>query len=215
VVSLPVKVVALLLAFTPCNAQLILRHHGQVASGSSPYSATDNFNRTNENPLGGNWTLGLNGAGGNITLTSNQVSCTGVYNAFAYRNTGTFANNQYSQIKFTATPSSSEVGGPAVRCSAGTNGAYAYIFTVYNSTTGGFYCHYTGDNWVQIGSDVSISVTTGDVLKLTVSGSVLTIYQNGTQRGTATDANNRIASGRAGFNGLNSVTFDDWEGGDL
>jgi hypothetical protein len=58
--------------------------------------ASDNFNRSNANPIGGNWTTvpGLE----NVQIVSNQLTGT-VSPSVAYWNPDTPNNDQYSQVE--------------------------------------------------------------------------------------------------------------------
>jgi hypothetical protein len=61
------------------------------------------------------------------------------------------------------------------------------------------------------------SFSAGDVVKLSVTGNVLKIYQNGHLLGTYTDTNNFLTSGAPGIfawndgNG-NAASLDNWSG---
>jgi hypothetical protein len=208
--------------FCYCPAQIILEDgSGTSSGGGGEATYTDDFNRSNQDPLSGNWTLYLDG--GNIKLQSNAVwgndatGSSGV-NQFAYRNVGTYGNGQYSQIKFTASITS-EIGGISVRNQINGSVLNCYFVSIVNSSHAEVWCHYGtswGTGWEQIGSNISIVVASGDVIKLNVSGSVLSLYQNGSLIGSVTDSNNRITTGgRPGFwldNTSNGI-FDDWGGG--
>ena len=76
---------------------------------------TDDYNRSNESPIGGNWAAWDFGYG-RLELYNNQVRSTDTnpYNVWARRTSEPYSASHYSQMKLTSTPSR-EVGGPAVR----------------------------------------------------------------------------------------------------
>jgi hypothetical protein len=168
--------------------------------------ATDNFNRADANPIGGNWSTvqGLNA----LQLQNNSVngSVNNTDNA-AYWNADSFANDQYSQIKKLTTSSDH---GPLVRVA--TNNCY--MADVYS--TGIDIWKYVAGSWTQLGSTISITLAANDVLKLSATGTTLEIFQNGTSRGTRSDS--ELATGSAGiwaYNNYTNINVDDWEGGNV
>lgn len=168
--------------------------------------ATDNFNRDDANPIGGNWTT-ITGVG-DIQLSGNACAGTSASsdNA-AYWNADSFANDQYAQIKKLTT---SNDHGPLVR--GATNNCY--IADTY-STAVDIWKNVAG-SWSQVGSSISITLSANDVIKLTVTTTTLEVFQNGISRGTRTDS--ALASGSAGmwaYQNSTSHEMDDWEGGNV
>lgn len=183
-----------------------------------PY--TDNFNRANETPIGGNWTP-FNNGGSLINLSGNQVvSNNYTWTAFAFRNSETYLANQYSQVKIASAVGANYVGGPTVRSSCdATKAAWwnGYTASVASSSVIQIYANYgTGMTAEQIGTDIAGTFAQGDIIGLGIMGSVLCVYQNGALLATRTDTNNRITSGGApGFeveNAAGSPALDDWMG---
>ena len=177
---------------------------------------TDNFNRTNESPIRGNWVTWDFGLG-RMELYNNQVRSTDTnpYNVWARRTSEPYSANHYSQIKLTSAPSG-EVGGPAVRVQLNGSEINGYIFTVLNSTTAAIWVRYSSvpDTWQQVGTNFTGTFASGDVYKLEIKGNVLTVYRNGVSLGTRTDTSNRIPSGgAAGVSVVYPGTWDDWQGG--
>jgi peptidoglycan/xylan/chitin deacetylase (PgdA/CDA1 family) len=176
---------------------------------------TDDFNRSNESPLKGNWTAWDFGLG-SLELYNNQLRSTDAnpYNVWARRTSEPYSSNHYSQIKLTSIPSR-EVGGPAVRVQLNGSTINGYIFTVGNSTTAAIWVRYgTSGTWQQVGTNFTGTFASGDVYKLAINGNVLTAYRNGVSLGTRTDGNNRVPSGGApGVSVVNPGTWDDWQGG--
>jgi peptidoglycan/xylan/chitin deacetylase (PgdA/CDA1 family) len=176
---------------------------------------TDDFNRSNQSPLGGNWASWDFGYG-RLELYGNQVRSTDTnpYNVWSRRTSEPYGANHYSQMKLTSTPSR-EVGGPAVRVQLNGSEINGYIFTVLNSTTAAIWVRYgASGTWQQVGTNFTGTFASGDVYKLAISGNVLTAYRNGVSLGTRTDGNNRVPSGgSAGMSIVNPGTWDDWQGG--
>ena len=176
---------------------------------------TDDYNRSNESPIGGNWAAWDFGYG-RLELYGNQVRSTDTnpYNVWARRTSEPYSASHYSQMKLTSTPSR-EVGGPAVRVQVNGSEINGYIFTVMNSTTAAIWVRYgASGTWQQVGSNFTGTFASGDVYKLAINGNVLTAYRNGVSLGTRTDSNNRVPSGGgAGMSITNPGTWDDWQGG--
>lgn len=170
--------------------------------------ATDDFTGNQSDPLSANWTT-LDGSWVIGVNTANNASSQG--NA-AYWNADTFNDDQYSQCTVSGAGSSNG-GGPGVRMAA-TRG---YIAVVDSSSQISVYA-WTGDEgYTLLGSAFTgLTLAESDVIRLEVSGTTLTLKQNGASLGTRTDSN--YSSGSAGIFAyqLNlPVALDDWEGGNL
>ena len=167
--------------------------------------ATDNFNRADVNPIGGNWTT--IGALSAVQIVSNAAKGTNASGrSAAYWNADAFANDQYAQtvVPFTG----GLYDGPVVRAATGAetyynfrpNGASTAI--LYKAVAGTFTA--LGSGWAFVA---------GNTLKLSIEGTTLTGYINGVaQDPTQTDS--ALASGSAGirFYGTGG-TLDDFEAG--
>ena len=176
---------------------------------------TDNFNRTNQSPLQGNWVAWDSGLG-TLELYNNQLRSTdrNPYNVWGRRPNEPYSTNHYSQIKLTSIPTG-EIGGPAVRVKMNGSEINGYILTVLNPTTAAIWVRYSTGIWQQVGTNFTGTFTSGDVYKLAINGNVLTVSRNGVSLGTRTDANNRVPSGgAAGVSVVYPGTWDDWQGGD-
>jgi hypothetical protein len=182
--------------------------------------ATDNFNRANANPIGGNWTTAPSHSA--IQLLSNvaQDSADSGTDNSAYWNANTFPNDQYSQCNVTDSLSSetAECGpGPMCRCSTSApRNLYRVIFSP-GATQNLHFEKYAANSYSPIGG-FTVTMNNGDLLKLQVQGTTLTAFVNGSSVATTTDSS--VTSGPAGlaFSSCPSgttVTFDNWEGGDL
>lgn len=168
--------------------------------------ASDNFNRADQNPLAGNWTKITSSL--NLKILSNQISSIGSADSKYLWNADTFNADQYSQCRPTVF-----VGGQlaCVRASAPNNAYVVRMATSYLDIE-----KYVEGVRTILGSSYSYSMNgTTDVAKISVVGTTLQRYMNGTAVGGAvTDAS--LSSGRAGIGTLsNPRTLDDWIGGNM
>ena len=169
----------------------------------------DNFNRTNETPIGGNWTNVVGATAQFANLISNHIETAAGGDALSLWNANLFTADQYSQVTVN-TANSPYGGGPAVRSNA--NGD-CFTLIGYGGTinlaalVGGSYAY-----WI-VYPGVSYTVQPGDVLKLTVVGNLLTGYVNGVQMVQANDAS--YTSGRPGIYFFDGMSFDNFEAGNI
>jgi hypothetical protein len=188
-----------------------------AAQAQTVYS--DNFQRANENPLQAPWKW----FGGYFQLFNNLIQPQfGASNGYggAYMYEGPIATDQFSQITVKTVNASSFVGA-AVRYThfgsgtawyefhtGGPLGGQGYVYLEkYNSISGGSYLKYA-----------LATVNSGDVLKLTAIGNVLTCYINGVQIMQATDSD--YTSGWFGASAYAGSLATDaqisaWSGGSL
>jgi hypothetical protein len=162
---------------------------------------TDNFNR-NENPLAGNW--GVISSYGNLQA----ISGTGAAAAVAATNSnecwvgpggvsadGNWANDQYSECTvglFTGPVSI----GPGARMGTGGTGYIASMNS--GASSGGTVYKLTGSGgYTSIGTILGTTTATGDVWRIQIVGTTITVLQNGVSRFSTTDAT--YASGNPGL----------------
>lgn len=172
--------------------------------------ASDNFNRANENPLAGNWTTQT---GANAMQLSDSTRVRGTvtgYNA-AYWNADAFGGDHYSQIVATIVASGNSAF-PCVRMQSGA--ASAYYVRGNGAGTVGVYKIVNG-TITQLGSNYALTVANGDTLKISITGSVITISHNGVPHAT-TQTDSALTGGSAGVGSGNTARYaDDWTGGDV
>jgi hypothetical protein len=173
----------------------------------------DNFNRADANPIGGIWSTAAVGGYGNLQINANTLIGVGSGDEFAYINSDSPPNAQYTQIKV-RTQIAADDGGPVVRGNqlAGTG----YLLDTDGSTLGIFRMEGTpGFAHVGIGTTFSYSAAANDVLRLMVDANANLVGSiNGTNRVSATDSN--FASGVAGiFTHASGTIYDDFESGDF
>jgi hypothetical protein len=166
-------------------------------------SISDDFNRAN-GALGANWGTDRNA----LTIVSNQAKGTSAANCATWRVTGTFAANQYSEIVWQG--GAANGAGPIVRHNGVNPGTYYVAYfdgtkMYLESVAAGAY---TGIN----GAGTDFVPVNGDVLRLEVSGTTLTVRRNGVKLYTTTNA--AIATGRPGFEIFGTtIAVNDWAGG--
>lgn len=178
--------------------------------------ASDNFNRSNENPLsgGGNW---LTSTGETpLQITSDFVSCTtlGGNTNYQYYNGGiSWPNDQYSQVQLTTNVANSGTSsGCMVRISATT--ATFYTASIINGNL--VLSKVVAGSFTSLAT-VSYSFTNGDVMLFQVVGTTLSCYMNGVLKTTTTDSS--ITSGFPGIfmqtntGTTGNVNSDNWSGG--
>ncbi|HYF54658.1 MAG TPA: hypothetical protein VEA41_10405, partial [Salinarimonas sp.] len=171
---------------------------------------TDNFNRANEDPIGGNWTLMTDS--GNVRIVSNEIAGPSANGEGAvYYNAATPDNDQRSQAVLRAPLSGFDAAyGPAVRCSTTARTRYEAV-ALSNDRINLV-------KWVA-GTQTTIeqiftALAAGDTIKIEAEGSTLRVYKNGVQVHSEGDAS--IASGRWGMRLVhNTSRLDDWEGANL
>lgn len=182
-------------------------------------TATDNFNRSNENPLAGDWETITNA----LALTSNQVfaasaaQCVSAWKASA----NDFGDDQYSQATLDDLRNNDNAG-VAVRCDTAGSGQ-GYIAKWSNGDGRIYVQKFTGGgSWSNLTSSIE-TFTGGDVLKLeaTTNGSDcdLEVFVNDVSVITITDTSTALTGGQPGlcyeYSAINQTSIDDWEGGDI
>jgi len=168
---------------------------------------SDNFDRPGP-ALGSDWTM-QNWAGdpygpGNLIINQDQEVVGTNYPTYnvAYFNAAGWGANQYSQVVL---GNLATWAGPAVRISN-----LGYYIVLANSTN--YYVRFRTavhgyEEFVDFAANVPNTFSSGDAVKLWVTGNVLRVYQNDTLIGTYTDPNNRLTSGSPGI-----FTWGNWDG---
>ena len=165
----------------------------------------DFFTRS-DGGIGANWT-NINGTFGVSSNQAKPLTLGSDSRAQSVYSEGTFGNDQYAQVTLI------NVSG--------------YAGVVLRAATGAYTCYtaVAGSSNSVIQKAVAGTVTTvatggpafanSDVLRLEITGSLLTLYKNGVSVLTGVDT--AIASGKAGIAGFNTslIAADNWEGGDL
>jgi hypothetical protein len=176
---------------------------------------SDNFDRPGPD-LGSDWTT-QNWPGdpygpGSLTITLNEiVANTNAPNptyGVAYFNAAHWGANQYSQVTL---DNLSTWAGPAVRVS---NAGYYMVLANATSYYVRFRTAVNGyEQFTDLAANVPNTFSSGDAVKLWVTGNVLKVYQNGVLIGTYTDTNNFLTSGSPGMFAWNAgvpATLSAW-----
>jgi len=197
-----------------------------IAKTAFAVTATDNFNRANEDPLsgGGSWLQEFDISNTNLRIVSNSVQLSNVGNSCFYYNGISPGADQFSEVKL-STVTSNGFNGVAllVRAVTGTGGTY--MARVYFNN-GSFYSQdflvYTTSSGYTVLDTGFASWAQGDTAKFVVSGTtnpVLSLYQNGSLVETYTDTSGTLTFGKPGVclaadTNTADIQVDDWRGGD-
>lgn len=180
--------------------------------------ATDNFTRAAENPLsdGGSWAVQNSAqafqltASQKCTANNSTPACSSYFNGSI-----SWPNDQYSECTLGAALASGQYIGLAVRCQAGSALNYYCVLITLGSNNVLLARSVSGTGTTL--STGTATFTVGDVIRLSVQGTTLTVYKNGTSILTATDSTYTSGfPGLASFALTNSVYFSGpWNGGSL
>jgi hypothetical protein len=168
--------------------------------------ATDTFTGSNGTAINAsNWTTLL----GSYTIFGNRALGQASIDSLAFWAADAFGNDQYAQVEYTF--SYGYYAGPVVRAAA-TRGYWA---RVENATTITLYRIDNASSFNLLQTIGSLTVATGDVIKVEAVGTTIRVYQNGIQRGSnQTDATHSSGSG-----GIASYTdaahMDNFEAGNV
>jgi hypothetical protein len=164
-------------------------------------SISDDFNRSNVDPIGGSWAP-LDGST-TAKIVSNKAMASSAY-SLTYWN-ATTSNDQYAQCK--STVSGDYYSGPAIRMQVGGFDCYLYLIA-----TGDLY-KYAGGSPTILGNSGDTGNTTS-VYKLEAIGTALKVYKDGSQIISVTDSSH--SSGYCGFHlSTSTCAVDDFAGGDI
>lgn len=163
---------------------------------------SDAFNRVNETPLAGAWAAPRDP----WRLASNAITPAPGVDAWSYVATVTPPANQYAEV--TLHSLAGDGAGPAVRIA--TTGNTLYAIEVKAATLQ--VVKFTADVYAGVGAAESHAHVPGDRYRLTVVGTTLRMFKNGTQVG-ADRTDTSIAAGRFGVWGYGPVVADNFEGG--
>lgn len=197
------------------GATIIVR--GPRVASAAAASFSDNFNRSNETPLAGNWVgTGLSGWTADTYLLSNAASNSGGGNNALARvktSTATFAGNQYAET--TVVAGNDVYCGPAVRIQSDTDGNCYFAFYAGSST----WHIQKGDGTTNavVGSTISAAgPSTNDVIRLEITGSGdLVLKLNGSTLGSRTDSSSPLSGGQPGFWTGSGLFIDNFAAADL
>ena len=172
-------------------------------------SASDDFNRANEAPLGGNWSFAAGGV--NVNLTNNAVTSAGS-DDFAYWNPGGFGVDQDASLTWVS--GSNGDSGPACRIGAG--GLTGYFLTFVQNPP---ICKYVTGTFSTIGGTAATPAN-GNIYRLTVQGSTVSAFLAGVAKGSVTDTSldgSTTGTSGPGFFIYNTGgdTWDDWSATDV
>lgn len=205
------RLLIFLLTVSLSQGQIILRRPIVIASGAGEL-ASDTFIGTNGTALtshSANWTLNT----GTYEIQSNALEPTAVSaNGMASWNAITPNANQYAEVTLGILTGGVGVYlGPAVRIA--TSGFVGYRCVI--TSAGDVALQLENGSETTIASSSGHTYTTGDVIRLAISGSSLTCTQNGTTIASGSDGT--LTSGRAGISSYNTsgTRITSWRMGNL
>jgi hypothetical protein len=168
--------------------------------------AADDFNRPNQNPIGGHWTT-MPGASP-VQITGNQAGST------ATTNNGAFWNEPCSKDQWASCTSNLGDGGPAVRISTSGSTLNCYMIAMY---TDHWNCQkIVGGVFTSIIANTYQTMTTSTEASITVVGSLICCYINEVLVGSVTDTD--LTSGQPGifaYDGAGTFRWDGWSAGEI
>jgi hypothetical protein len=179
--------------------------------------ATDNFDRANVDPIAGNWSTQTNE--GSMAINTNHVVCADDQDRAINYNAITWPDDQYSQAAITASTGYAQDDGPGVGLRMSTSAETFYRIIMRTGTTNNVSIgkKVTGSFTRIAGRDITYAAST--VLYGEVQGTTIIVKYGGVQAGaSATDSS--VTTGRTGLtfsseNASQTMTWDDWEGGDF
>jgi hypothetical protein len=182
-----------------------------ISSDVKGGASADNFDRPN-GVAGSNWTTYR----GTFAVTDDQLAYTatpGNEGMMAWTG-ASFNSDQHSRITAAKATANSTDYGPAVRIQSAGNNAF-YWATVDTGTTFILYVSNPSTGTTTTVASVAGGWAVGDILDLTVVGTTLTLYKNGTNILSGTDAN--LSGGAPGV-AVSTATvpqslMDNWTGG--
>jgi hypothetical protein len=177
---------------------------------------TDNFNRAGPG-LGGNWTQTT--SENTLVIASNHIEFGSAGSDAGNLYTGSaFANDQYSQLTLPVIATAG--GGVGTGIGVGVreaNGARTY-YRVVCCAAGTELGKVVSGSFTSLGTD-STAWADGDIVRLEVSGTSITVKRNGATIGGLTTTDGDIGSGSASMKYSSAAsgtpTADDWDGGDI
>ena len=166
-------------------------------SGNSIQLATDNFTRGAENPLsdGGKWTE-QTGSAGTLQTTGTLVEAVTIntLSVYYWSNISSWPNNQYSEMTVSTLTGSSNNLIPAVRMDTATNSGY---FLLVGGGGAVEIAKYTSGTQTPLATVTGITITAGDVFRISAIGPNIVAFHNGVAIMTVSDAT--YASGTVGI----------------
>jgi len=194
-------------------------NNGTIYAYSPSTVATDNFNRSDVNPIGGNWTT-ITGWG-NMKISSNTLTQSGASSTDngAYWNANTFSTNQYSQAKASILATNNDMS-LVVRVQTGVQTFYLANLGDWGGGSKVRFYKWVNTTGTNLKETVSASLSAGDTLRFEAVGTnptTLNMYKNGVLLDSITDSTTELQT--TGAPGLvmyyTDGAWDDWEGGDM
>jgi Chitobiase/beta-hexosaminidase C-terminal domain len=160
--------------------------------------ASDNFTRSNANPIGGNWTPTV--AGNTSQIASNLVEPSAITNNNdSYWNGFTWDNDQWARVTVTTCAANSAVGVSLRQSTSGADTCYRFIWVGTLGTSGTFFIQKRIAGVLTNLQSGPLTLNVGDTIQGAVIGTNLWMYQNRRIVNTAPLTDSSITSGSGGF----------------
>jgi putative esterase len=177
-------------------------------AAARPNGISDNFDRA-DGGLGHGWVAMTDGR---LSIASHAIVGTAGAEAGALRVTGSYGNDQYSQVEVTSQLSGREWIGPIVRSQHGGQDGYLGMY-FWNSGDPELRIYKrVGGKWTQLGESYdSGPLPAGTQLRVTAVGSVVSLDEDGTERIAVADST--FTDGALGLMTYGAARADNWAGG--
>ncbi|HET9634829.1 MAG TPA: Ig-like domain-containing protein [Gemmatimonadaceae bacterium] len=166
-------------------------------------------------PLSGSWTQ-QRSSGKTVNRNGSGVGIGSVdgLDLFVFWNATAFSNDQYSQTRIAGGLVNGTQFVQVIVRATGTGDSSYNNYSFYSDGVAGSghteLARVMNGRWTTLRS-FNTTFVSGDVMKISVTGSTITCYKNGVSIGTATDSSLPTGSPGVGVYG-NTVTIDDWQG---
>ncbi|MBN1315656.1 MAG: hypothetical protein JXA42_09320, partial [Anaerolineales bacterium] len=177
----------------------------------------DNFNRSNNNNIGSNWS----GSKSGYKISSNKLDVLSG-GGDIYWNLSSFDANQEAYVKFATIDSNAQEMDLLLKSQSSSSYSGGVINVYYYPASGAaqVWTYAPSQGWVQRGSSITLNLANGDVLGArALSNGVVEVYKNGVLQGTR-DVSAWTYNANGGYIGLWTVNgaaayYDDFGGGTL
>lgn len=173
---------------------------------------SDDFNRADENPIVGNWTLSI-GSNHNFQLISNELGGVGTAgDAYLFWAADAPPNDQWSEIRAGTALGTGSDWGPA--CRVATDDKEGYFASCF--ATGEELAKHVAASYSSIAVVTTSNIVAGDVVRVEAEGSTIRFKVNGVEVTGSPGTDTSLSSGRWGvFMFAVDPRLDDWRGGDF
>ena len=176
-------------------------------------TASDNFNRSNEGPIAGDWeTIGSNGMEINSNAIRSDVVDVTCFSAWK-ESSDNFSDDHWSELTFTGLSEFDDIG-PACRCLT-SSGQNAYYISAEGRANNTEFRKIVADSVSNLDSGFASSTT--EVWRVTADGTTISCDKDTVEQSSVTDSS--LTTGQPGAYGAwydsHSSIGDDWNASDI